>query len=106
MFGWARSLSGSRRRNVELGGKGHGAAFATYRRVETGDFVLMSGADYLVLYQSSPEVTPTFCKHCESTLQLIYTDRPGSLWLALATLDDDSGVQAEQHIFVGSKAIW
>ena len=24
----------------------------------------------------------------------------------LATLDDDSGVQAEQHILVGSKAIW
>jgi hypothetical protein len=86
--------------------KAHGAAFATYGRVETGDFVVTSGADDLVSYQSSPEVTRTFCKHCGSTLQFIYTDRPGSLWLALGTLDDDPGIQAVQHIFVGSKAPW
>jgi hypothetical protein len=86
--------------------KAHGAAFATYGRVESGDFVLSSGADDIASYQSSPEVTRTFCKRCGSTLQFISTKRPGSFSLALGTLDDDPGVQASQHIFVGSKAPW
>jgi hypothetical protein len=86
--------------------KAHGAAFATYSRVESGDFVLVSGAGDIASYQSSPEVTRTFCKRCGSTLQFISTKRPGSFSLALGTLDDDPGVRASLHIFVGSKAPW
>jgi hypothetical protein len=86
--------------------KAHGAAFATYGRVESGDFVLVSGADDIASYQSSPEVARTFCKRCGSTLQFISTKRPGSFSVALGTLDDDPGVQASLHIFVGSKAPW
>ena len=86
--------------------KAHGAAFATYGRVESGDFVLVSGADDIASYQSSPEVTRTFCKRCGSALQFITTKRPGSFSVALGTLDDDPGVQASLHIFVGSKAPW
>ena len=86
--------------------KAHGAAFATYGRVGSGDFVLVSGADDIASYQSSPEVTRTFCKRCGSTLQFISTKRPGSFSVALGTLDDDPGVQASLHIFVGSKAPW
>ena len=86
--------------------KAHGAAFATYGRVESGDFVLASGAGDIASYQSSPEVTRTFCKRCGSTLQFISTKRQGGFSLALGTLDDDPGVQASLHIFVGSKAPW
>jgi hypothetical protein len=86
--------------------KAHGAAFATYGRVESGDFVLVSGADDIASYQSSPEVARTFCKRCGSTLQFISTKRPGSFSVALGTLDDDPGVQASLHIFLGSKAPW
>ena len=86
--------------------KAHGAAFATYGRVGSGDFVLVSGADDIASYQSSPEVTRTFCKRCGSALQFITTKRPGSFSVALGTLDDDPGVQASLHIFVGSKAPW
>ena len=86
--------------------KAHGAAFATYGRVDSGDFVLTSGADDIASYRSSLEVTRTFCKRCGSTLQFISTMRAGSFWLALGTLDDDPGVQGAQHIFVSSKAPW
>jgi len=86
--------------------KAHGAAFATYGRVESGDFVLVSGAGDIASYQSSPEVTRTFCKRCGSTLQFISTKRSGGFSLALGTLDDDPGVRAFLHIFVGSKAPW
>lgn len=86
--------------------KAHGAAFATYARVAADDFVLVSGAGDLASYQSSPEVTRTFCKHCGSTLQFISAKRPGSFSLALGTVDDDPGVRPSLHIFVDSKAAW
>ena len=86
--------------------KAHGAAFATYGRVEGGDFALVSGADHIASYQSSPEVIRTFCKRCGSPLQFISAKRPGKFSLTLGTLDDDPGVETSSHIFVGSKAPW
>jgi len=86
--------------------KAHGAAFATFGRVKADDFVLLSGADDLVSYQSSPPVTRTFCKKCGSSLQFIVTDRPEMFGLALGTLDDDPAVQPQRHIFVDFKAPW
>jgi len=86
--------------------KEHGAAFATYGRVQVDDFKLVSGANNVASYQSSLEVTRTFCRQCGSTLQFIRSTRPGSLSLALGTLDDDPCVSASRHIFVGSKAPW
>ena len=86
--------------------KAHGAAFATYGRVERTDFVLVSGADEIASYQSSPGVSRTFCKRCGSTLQFISDKRPSIFSLALGTLDDNPNVEASLHIFVGSKAPW
>ena len=86
--------------------KAHGAAFGSYARVQQSDFVLHSGADDIASYQSSPEVTRTFCRRCGSTLQFIRATRPDTFSLALGTLDDDPGVRPSIHIFVGSKASW
>lgn len=86
--------------------KAHGAAFATYGHVKMEGFVLVSGENDVGSYQSSPEVTRTFCKKCGSTLQFIVRDRPQVFGLALGTLDDDPGVQPSRHIFVESKAPW
>ena len=86
--------------------KAHGAAFATYGRVERGDFAFMSGANDIASYQSSSGVIRTFCKQCGSNLQFINDKWPSTFSLALGTLDDDPGVQASLHIFVASKAPW
>ncbi len=86
--------------------KAHGAAFATYGRVERSDFAFVSGVEDVASFQSSPGVIRTFCKQCGSNLQFISDKRPGTLALALGTLDDDPGVQASLHIFVASKAPW
>lgn len=56
--------------------KAHGAAFATYGRVERSDFTLVSGAGDIASYSSSPGVTRTFCKRCGSNLQFISDRRP------------------------------
>ena len=86
--------------------KAHGAAFGTYARVQRSDFVLLSGADDIASYQSSPEVIRTFCRRCGSTLQFIRASRPDTFSLALGTLDDDPGVRPSIHIFIESKAPW
>jgi hypothetical protein len=86
--------------------KAHGAAFATYGDVERSEFSLLSGADDIMSYRSSPGVTRTFCKRCGSTLQFISDKRPTTFSLALGTLDDDPDVATSSHIFTGSKAPW
>ncbi|MBI3530101.1 MAG: GFA family protein [Betaproteobacteria bacterium] len=86
--------------------KAHGAAFGTYARVQKADFVLVSGAEDIASYQSSPEVTRTFCRRCGSTLQFIRATRPNTFALALGTLDDDPGVRPSMHIHIESKVPW
>jgi hypothetical protein len=86
--------------------KAHGAAFGTYARVKRSDFAWLSGADAIVAYRSSPEVTRTFCGTCGSTLQFIHASRPEGFALAVGTLDDDPGTRPALHIFTASKAPW
>ena len=86
--------------------KTHGTAFGTYSRVQRSDFVLVSGAEDIASYQSSPEVTRTFCRRCGSTLQFIRATRPNTFALALGTLDDDPGVRPPMHIHIESKVPW
>ena len=86
--------------------KAHGAAFGTYSRVQRSDFVLVSGSEDIASYQSSSEVTRTFCRRCGSTLQFIRATRPNTFSLALGTLDDDPGVRPSMHIYVESKVPW
>ena len=86
--------------------KAHGAAFGSYARVQRSEFVLLSGADDIASYQSSPEVTRTFCRRCSSTLQFIRATRPNTFSLALGTLDDDPGVRPSMHIHIESKVPW
>ena len=86
--------------------KAHGAAFGSYARVQRSEFVLLSGADDIASYQSSPEVTRTFCRRCGSTLQFIRATQPNTFSLALGTLDDDPGVRPSMHIHIESKVPW
>lgn len=86
--------------------KTHGAAFGTYSRVQRSDFFLISGVEDIASYQSSPEVTRTFCRRCGSTLQFIRATRPNTFALALGTLDDDPGVRPSMHIYIETKVPW
>ena len=86
--------------------KTHGAAFGTYSRVQRSDFFLVSGVEDIASYQSSPEVTRTFCRRCGSTLQFIRATRPNTFALALGTLDDDPGVRPSMHIYIETKVPW
>jgi hypothetical protein len=86
--------------------KAHGAAFGSYALVNLADFKLLSGAELIQRYNSSPGVQRTFCARCGSTLQFISDKRPDIVDVALGALDDDPGIRVPHHIFVASKAPW
>lgn len=87
--------------------KATGAAFATWAYVEVSNFRWIQGEEQLGQYQSSPEITRTFCKICGSTMQYVakqaYQDAFG---LALGTVNGDPGCKPMRHVMVGSKAPW
>jgi hypothetical protein len=82
----------------------HGAAFATYAKVSTGNFRWLKGQDLLTVYETSPGNGWAFCRVCGSSLGLPDGGKLSSL--AIAGLDADPGVRPGYHMFVGSKAAW
>lgn len=57
-------------------------------------------------YQSSKNLTKTFCKNCGSSLVTFYAHMPDLVGISLGTLNEDPGIRPEFHVFVGSKAPW
>ncbi|MEX0733598.1 MAG: GFA family protein [Steroidobacteraceae bacterium] len=82
----------------------HGAAFATYGKVDTENFRWLSGQELLAIYESSPGKGWAFCRVCGSSLGVPTRGKLSEL--ALGALDADPGVRPTEHIFVGSKAGW
>ena len=87
--------------------KQSGAAFLTASGVPTKSFRWTKGEDLLTRYESSPGAVRIFCKRCGSTLAGGPADPKGDMiWIMMGTLDDDPGIRASSHVFVGSKAPW
>ena len=86
--------------------KATGAAFGTYAEVKIENLKIVSGAEVVMRYRSSPGVERTFCARCGSTLQFVSEKNAGKVEVALGTLDDDPGLHVLRHIFVASKAPW
>ena len=84
-----------------------GAAFATWAYVKANNFRWVRGEAQLGKYQSSSEVTRTFCKMCGSTMQYVANQTfQDAFGLALGTVDGDPGCKPMRHVMVGSKAPW
>jgi hypothetical protein len=82
----------------------HGAAFATYAKVDPENFRWLSGEHLLNVYETSPGIGWAFCRVCGSSLGI---PKRGKLCeIALGPLESDPGVRPAAHIFVGSKAPW
>jgi hypothetical protein len=82
----------------------HGAAFATYAKIDIEHFRWLQGRELLNVYETSPGIGWAFCRVCGSSLGVPSGGKLGEL--TLGTLDGDPGVRPTEHIFVGSKAAW
>ena len=105
-FEIAGALTGASNCHCSMCRKAHGAAFGTYALVKATDFRIVSGADRITRYRSSPGVVRTFCARCGSTLQWLRESKPDIVDIALGVIDGDPGVRPSMHIYVGSKAPW
>jgi hypothetical protein len=86
--------------------KAHGSAFRARVAVPKASLRFLRGEDLLIRYRSSADTVRTFCKVCGSPMVNEWSPQPDHYGLAMGSLDDDPGVRALCHVFVGSKAPW
>lgn len=82
------------------------SAFATNGVVSTADFEIVSGADSLTGYESTPGQTKYFCKTCGSPILSKTESKPEQVRVRLGTIDSDIVERPMAHIFATSKANW
>jgi hypothetical protein len=74
--------------------------------MRAADFAVLTGADRLSNWESSPGVRRFFASCCGSPIYKRNEKAPELLGFRLGTLDDDPSVKAQMHFMVGSKAPW
>ena len=72
--------------------------------VDAEKFSWIQGEDQLTSYVGERGYGVQFCKHCGSTLSIVYKGVVHSL--TLGCMDGNPKVEIDRHIFVGSKASW
>jgi hypothetical protein len=86
--------------------KAQGGAFTTGAPVRTKYFRLLSGAELVVEFESSPGKKRCFCRSCGSPLWSRRDAEPDSLRIRMGLLDSDPERRPLGHIWVGEKAPW
>ncbi|MEA3278734.1 MAG: GFA family protein [Pseudomonadota bacterium] len=86
--------------------KAQGSASATNGIVAASDFEIVSGADNLTGYESTPGQTKYFCKTCGSPIMSKNKALPDQVRIRLGTIESDILERPQAHIFVSSKANW
>jgi hypothetical protein len=86
--------------------KAQGGAFAVNAPVRAADFRLVTGAEALNAYASSPGKWRSFCGRCGSPIHSRRDSQPELLRLRLGTLDTLIAERPSAHIHVASKADW
>ena len=83
-----------------------GSAFSSVLAVEANGFIIRSGENNLVPYESSPGKQRNFCKTCGCHVFARADQRPGMVLVRAGTLDDDPQMQPQCHTWVKAKAPW
>lgn len=86
--------------------KGQGSAFAAVSPVATERFRILTGAELLREYRSSPDKVRVFCSNCGSPIYSAKDDLPQFRRLRLGTVDTSFICDNTFHIFTASKASW
>ncbi|MBX3648780.1 MAG: GFA family protein [Rhodocyclaceae bacterium] len=86
--------------------KAQGGAAVAAAPVKAAEFEIVSGAELLRAFESSPGKERVFCSRCGSPLYSRRAAEPDFLRLRLGTLDTPVGAKPAAHIWVGNKADW
>jgi hypothetical protein len=86
--------------------KASGSAHAANSPVDRADFQLLSGAQMLREFESSPGKFRAFCGTCGSPIYAYLETTRDVLRLRLGSLDTPFAKQPRAHTFVSDKASW
>ena len=86
--------------------KAQGGPFGTNVPVETSKFHLLSGAEDLRIYESTPGKERVFCGRCGGPLFSRLKSKPEAMRVRAGTLDGPVDTQIDFHFYTASKANW
>lgn len=86
--------------------KASGSGHAANAPMERRNFHLLSGAETIREFESSPGMFRAFCSHCGSPIYAYRAEHPGLLGLRLGSLDTPFTKHAREHRYVAEKAPW
>ena len=86
--------------------KASGSAHAANCPVDRYAFRLITGADVLREFESSPGKLRAFCSRCGSPIYTYLVSNNDVLRIRLGTLDTPFAKQPQAHTFVAEKALW
>jgi hypothetical protein len=83
-----------------------GSAFGVYVEIPETSLTVTSGAKNLSRYEPTENLRKEFCRICGVQLFTRHRKYAGNVYINLAVLDENRGLQPEYHQFVKSKAKW
>jgi hypothetical protein len=86
--------------------KASGAEFATNASVRSSDFRILTGAELLSEYESSPGQMRIFCGRCGSPMMKKFSEDPNKVRLRLGCLDSDLEQESLLHVFTSEMPNW
>jgi hypothetical protein len=86
--------------------RAHGAAFVTWIGVAETAFTIVAGSSSVRWYRSSEISERGFCAECGTTMFFRSKAAPGEVHIALACVDDTTGLDPTLHIFHDAHVAW
>lgn len=86
--------------------KHSGAGASAQGRVRRSDFILVSGADLIRVFEPADGAVKAFCAVCGSSLFGGKWPEGAEVSIRLGTVDGNPGIRPQYHTYVGSKAAW
>jgi hypothetical protein len=86
--------------------KASGSAHAANAPIQRAQFKLVSGADTLREFQSSPGKLRAFCSRCGSPIYALLAETPDLMRIRLGSLDTPFTKTPKAHTWVSDKAPW
>lgn len=83
-----------------------GGMSMTWAGVMADAFEILTGEGELAAYRSTPPAERHFCRTCGTQLFFRSERWPGERHFTLASLEDQSGIEPNAHVFWSDRAAW